>query len=406
MKMVVQTRAQRGASRGFSLVEIAIALVILGMLSLLFVSFWRSAAQHTRTQTERDLLIDTQKALVGFAHANSRLPCPAVDHGGQESCDAGAQTGWLPWKTLGIADAIAMNLKYGVERAPNATSPFLDQDLAVAKDRLVPLFTLGSPPILPAAPIVGGLLGNTNLIDLCYALNIASGTPAAASRLAVMSSRGGTSVRRGMAFVVAAPGLLDADGDGNAFDGRNASASAADPTFEAAERPQDAAYDDRVAAMDVDTLFAELDCGEGLSAISQSHVNAATAAAFMKQALIDYKRQLQILVLVADGGVASGTAGVLSAAAGLSSAVADSANAVAFTILTYGGAGAVIAPAVAAIVSNTIAVGLSATALAKSVASKLEADQRVIDVQPLVDNSAALWTSVDANARTADQLGF
>ncbi len=406
MKQVRQSRVSRRASGGFSLVEIAIALVILGLLSLAFVAYWRSAAQHSRTQADRDLLINAQKSLVGFAHANYRLPCPAADHAGLENCSGSVQTGWLPWKTLGIANAMASNFKYGVERAPDATSPFLDQDLAVARDRLVPPFTVGSPPILPAAPIVGGLLGNTNLIDLCFALDRASGTPAAASRLALMSNRGGITARRGMAFVVVAPGLLDADGDGNIFDGLNASASPTDPTYEPVERPQDANYDDRVAAMDFDTLFAELDCGEGLAAISHSHVNAATAAAFMKQALIDYKRQLEILALVAGGGVASGTAGVLSAAAGLSSAVADSANAVAFTILTYGSAGAVIAPAVAAIVANTAAVALSAVALAKSVASKVEADQRVIDVQPLVDNSAALWTSVDANARTADQLGF
>ncbi len=406
MKTLFQERARRSRAGGFSLVEIAIALVILGMLSLAFVAYWRSAAQHTRTQADRDILIASQKSLVGFAHANYRLPCPAVDQAGLENCAGATETGWLPWKTLGIADALASNLKYGLHRTPNAALPFLDQDLGVARDRLVPPFTVGSPPILPAAPILGGLLGNTNLIDLCYALNLASGTPAAASRLAVLSGRGGTTARRGMAFVVVAPGLLDADGDGDVFDGRNASASSTDPTYEAAERPQDASYDDRVAAMDVDTLFAELDCGEGLAAISHSHVNAATAAAFMKQALIDYKRQLEILALVAGGGVASGTAGVASAAAGLSSAVADSANAVAFTILTYGSAGAVIAPAVAAIVANTAAVALSAVALAKSVASKVEADQRVTDVQPLVDNSAALWTSVDANARTADQLGF
>lgn len=406
MKTIFQERVRRRSCGGFSLLEIAIALIILGMVSLAFVAYWRSAAQQTRTQADRDLLIATQKAVVGFAHANYRLPCPAADHAGLENCVGATQTGWLPWKTLGVADALASNFKYGVQRAPDATSPFLDQDLGVARDRLVPPFTVGSPPILPAAPIAGGLLGNTNLIDLCFALNLASGTPAAASRLAVMSSRGGTTVRRGMAFVLVAPGLLDADGDGDVFDGRNASVSLTDPTYEAAERPQDARYDDRVVAMDFDTLFAELDCGEGLAAISHSHVNAATSAAFMKQALIDYKRQLEILALVADGGVASGTAGVASAAAGLSSAVADSANAVAFTILTYGGAGAVIAPAVAALVANTAAVVASALALAKSVAAKKEADQRVVDVQPLVDTSAALWTSIDANARTADQLGF
>ena len=104
--------------------------------------------------------------------------------------------------------------------------------------------------------------------------------------------------------------------------------------------------------------------------------------------------------------MASATAGVLSASAGLASAVAGSANAVAFTILTYGSAAGVMAPAVAAVVSNTAAVAASAGTLALSVVAKQEADRRVTEVVPLVTDSATLATAIDADARTADNLGF
>ena len=159
-------------------------------------------------------------------------------------------------------------------------------------------------------------------------------------------------------------------------------------------------------AVSFDALFAQMQCGQALSAVSHSHVNAATAAAFMQQALINYQRQLEITALLAGAGVASATAGVLGAAAGLSNAVAGSASAVAFTILTYGTAAAVMAPAIASVIAATAAVAASVGTLAASVLVKQEADKRVVEVQPLVTDSAAQATAIDADARTADNLGF
>lgn len=394
----------RARQSGFTLVELGVSLALLGLLALAFVAYWRVSAQQKTAVADRDLLAVTERAVVGFAHARFRLPCPASDSAGDEDCSGGRQVGFLPWRTLGVADARAGRLLYGAYRAANATQPWLDMDLAQALDRLRPSFTVGPPPTLPATPLALNP-ANANLLDLCYAMTLASNAAANASALGVVDAHA-AATRRAVAFTVATPGLLDADGDGSPFDGRQASASSTSPTFDAANRPVADGYDDRVLAVPFNTLFAQLQCGQALSAVSHSHVNAATAAASLQQALIHYKRQLEIAALLAGAGVASGTAGVLSASAGLSSAVAGSANAVAFTILTYGSASAVMAPAVAAIVSNTAAVAASAGTLALAIVAQVEAQDRVTRVQPLVDDSAAQATAIDANARTADNLGL
>ncbi|KQM70121.1 type II secretion system protein [Xylophilus sp. Leaf220] len=393
-----------GRQAGFTLVELGVSLVLMGVLALAFVAYWRMSAQEKATVADRDLLAVTERAVVGFAHARFRLPCPARDQAGDEDCTGGRQVGFLPWRTLGVADARAGTLMYGAYRAPRADQPWLDMDLAQALDRLRPAFTVGLPPVLPATPLALNP-PNANLLDFCYALTLASNAPADGSALGVVDANADAS-RRAVAFTVAAAGLLDADGDGNPFDGRQASASSAFPTFDAANRPLSGGYDDRVLAVPFNALFAQMQCGQALSAVSHSHVNAATAAASLQQALVDYKRQLEIAALLAGAGVASATAGVLSASAGLASAVAASANAVAFTILTYGSAAGVMAPAVAAVVSNTAAVAASAGTLALSVVAKQEADRRVTEVVPLVTDSATLATAIDADARTADNLGF
>ena len=389
---------------GFSLVEMGVALVALGLLVLAFIAYWRLSAQEKVVLAERDLLQITERSVVGFVHAHFRLPCPASTVDGNEDCAAGRQIGQLPWRTLGIADGRAGQLRYGVYRAANTAQPWLDMDLTVPKDRLRPSFTIGLPPILPTAPLALNP-ANANLLDFCYATTLASTAAANASALGVVDADS-AAARRAVAFVVAAPGLLDADGDGSPFDGRQATATLAAPTFDAANRPLDAVYDDRVMAVSFDALFAQMQCGQALSAVSHSHVNAATAAAFMQQALINYQRQLEITALLAGAGVASATAGVLGAAAGLSNAVAGSASAVAFTILTYGTAAAVMAPAIASVIAATAAVAASVGTLAESVLVKQEADKRVEEVKPLVTDSAAQAIAIDADARTADNLGF
>lgn len=399
----------RGGQRGSSLIELAVVMVVVGGLAITAAVLSRNATRATAASADRDLREIAERAVIGYAHANYRLPCPSANQGGLEDCATG-QVGLFPWRTVGVPHLAAGMLRYGVYRNPSAASPWLDMDLAVSLHRLRPLFVEGAPPVLPNIALRAGT-APVSLVDFCLAVTRASNTtPVTAEVLAVSTPDAGvagTTVRRPVAFVIAASGPSDADGDGNVFDGLNATASSAAPTFESANRAQSRTYDDQITAVSFNTLFGQLDCGEGVSTVSHAHVNAATAGALMQQALIDYKVQLQIQAKLAAANVASGTAGVFSAGAGLSGAVASVAVALALSATSKGGLSPLVAPpAVASLVANTLALASAAGALAFLQTVKSEFDGRVTGVELLVTQSAARAVLIDANARTADLLGF
>lgn len=99
---------------GFSLVEMAVVLVILGfVLAALMLPLQAQQEQLQRTETENALEI-AKKALIGYAQSQGRLPCPATNNGtgifpddnpvsnpiGGGAC--AQQVGFLPAATLGI----------------------------------------------------------------------------------------------------------------------------------------------------------------------------------------------------------------------------------------------------------------------------------------------------------------
>lgn len=110
---------------GFTLVEMAVVMVILGLLiGGLLMPFNMQMEQRQYSQTNK-ALEDAKDALLGFAMANGRLPCPAdANSNGRESfCTAAlpgacgvvlytyqahgrcsnAYNGFLPAATLGLA---------------------------------------------------------------------------------------------------------------------------------------------------------------------------------------------------------------------------------------------------------------------------------------------------------------
>lgn len=100
----------RPAAAGFTLVELTIVLVIVSLLlGGLAISFTAQQNVANLKETQRRLEL-AQEALLGFAAANGRLPCPAAPPaaGGAEApvgtgtC-SNALNGYLPATTLGMA---------------------------------------------------------------------------------------------------------------------------------------------------------------------------------------------------------------------------------------------------------------------------------------------------------------
>ena len=100
--------------RGFTLVEIAVVLMILGLLlgGLLIPLSAQMDQQKIRVTQQR--LEEIKEALIGFAILNGRLPCPAeyyqfdkqnpttTKDAGKEEPSFCETEGYLPWKDLGI----------------------------------------------------------------------------------------------------------------------------------------------------------------------------------------------------------------------------------------------------------------------------------------------------------------
>ncbi|HVL46320.1 MAG TPA: type II secretion system protein [Acidovorax sp.] len=430
---------------GFTLVEVSVILLALGILLPGAIIFWQLSERQRVSTVQLDAQQQSRDALIGFLHSNYRLPCPAADTRGVESCTEGTglrQVGFVPWRTLGLPRPEVGALRYGVYRDPSATA-HEDRDLASAVDRMNPLrvrtpfprpenkdapndkappipalvtATLGitqsgnsAAPLNAACnpsdspPCPPGGVGAVNLIDICLALNTASDALAAPAGRLATNIRGG---RRAVAFVVAAPGMLDADGDGQAFDGANATASNANPTFEAPGVPVSSTYDDIVLAPSLAELFGELHCGPALSAISHAHFNAATGAFVLERALYDYRDQLFVAWKLAKANEAAAAAGLLSAAAGTLAGAKELVAAIADTTMTAGARSFQIGLAVAGIVAAAISDALSIKAMDDAVKAVAEAKTVHTDFATRTTAITDLATSVNRNALTADAIGY
>lgn len=104
---------------GFSLLELAIVLFVVALLlggMVLPLSAQRDQQQHNTT---RKTMEEVRDALLGFAAANGRVPCPAVSPLSVEAPAGGHCTtasGYVPGPTLGVLadDAWGRPLHYAV----------------------------------------------------------------------------------------------------------------------------------------------------------------------------------------------------------------------------------------------------------------------------------------------------
>ncbi len=139
------TPLRRGAS-GFTLLELAIVVTVIGLLIGAFIVPFSAQVDMQRVSTTQKTIDQVMEALVGFALANDRLPCPAKGSNppattdqGRESFAAGGSAsngncsnffdGFVPGIDLGITpvddqgfvlDAWNNRLRYAVSDADSS----------------------------------------------------------------------------------------------------------------------------------------------------------------------------------------------------------------------------------------------------------------------------------------------
>lgn len=115
-------------SAGFTLLEMAIVLVIIGVLLGGLLMPLSAQVETSRINETRKALDEINQALIGFAVTNGYLPCPAVSssNGAEDrtgaTCTGAKRLGFLPWATLGVSQVDAWGRLYRY----SVTSTFTD----------------------------------------------------------------------------------------------------------------------------------------------------------------------------------------------------------------------------------------------------------------------------------------
>lgn len=113
----------RRRQAGFTIVEIAIVLLVVGLMIGGLVAPLSSQLEQRRVGETVRAMDEAKEALIGFALRNGYLPCPAISAAdGREDRNGSAcnkRFGYLPWAALGVGrlDGWGRVLAYSVTPA-------------------------------------------------------------------------------------------------------------------------------------------------------------------------------------------------------------------------------------------------------------------------------------------------
>lgn len=228
--------------RGFSMVEMAVALVVIGLMvsaSGAFLGLFGSGQKLVADAR----LVSLSESVVAFAGERNRLPCPDTAGTGYEAgapCPVSAQVGWLPYLSMGLSQPPEQERAvYGVYRNGAVAA-----DLAVVTDAVAP--ATDSVKLLTKLSVAALQGASSNFVYLT-----GDGTTANGNENCVGN------VASNPAFVLLAPGE-DRNLDGRRVDGVNRAPPVAGLCFSAPTRASDTNFDDRTLAVSSYALLARL----------------------------------------------------------------------------------------------------------------------------------------------------
>jgi len=391
------TRAGRNRQFGFSLLELSLAVIVLGTLTAVAAGLYQNNLQKTNQVHFSTITDDAEQAILGYLFAYGRLPCPASSMAGTEDCTT--KVGYYPHKTLGLThgvrNSVGLPLRYAIYSKPGVLENNIELEKAV--DRFRPFMAdvwTGSPPFAQLQT-----LNNINSLDLCQAIQ--SGYSVAADTNYLMTGSGTNA--QPVAYLLFSAGNTNANGAGTLLDGANTPTGM---TFESLNAAGTALNDDQLKAVHFSQLWEQLGCNGVLSPVGHGHPNAVSTAVIMQQALADYKVQLDIAVDIAKADVAAAAAVVAGAAAGIASAAATPPIGTAQAINTAGAMAPAVAASATAVTLAALGTASAAAAVVKAALNLDNAEELYRDVDPLITQINALAATIRTNAIAADAAGL
>lgn len=204
---LLSSAATNARQRGFSLIEIALVLVIVGLALGGIMSAIGPQLENKKISDTQKTLEETKEALIGYAIINKRLPGPATiaSNGLAVACaNEVACTGLIPWATLGVPklDAWAKVIRYSV------TPAYVNADIPSSPPAATKTIRTRTGGVLvdepPTVPVVVFSQGNANFGTTDSGGTIVNG--AAPNNLDEISNNtGGTGGAAGTIFIRRAP---------------------------------------------------------------------------------------------------------------------------------------------------------------------------------------------------------